>query len=148
MAMRKPNRFTIYDMMEAKGMFDNNPANAGAIDSDGAPIHQIFEYPKMLYHPNGETRIIVPGEWISTPGGAKFVGEQKEIIWQIVNSTEEETLLVSQGWHTSPGGAVVAGGGVAPPKSLNEQLEDLKRELAAVKAEQISKPTVSIEKKG
>ena len=135
MAARRQHQFTVYDAMEARGDFDKNPANAGAYDrTSGDILYQgPVQYPKMLYHPDGETRITKPAEEIVTPFGPKRVGEQREIIWRIVNSPAEEAEWKSKGWHNHPRGAIVASGGEAPPPSLEEQLEALKAELAALK---------------
>src|SRR5271165_2895555 len=110
MAARRQHQFTIYDAMEARGDFDKNPANAGAYDrTSGDMLYQgPVQYPKMLYHPDGETRITKPAEEIVTPFGPKRVGEQREIIWRIVKDPAEEAEWKAKGWHSQPRGAVVA----------------------------------------
>ena len=84
--MPRANRFTIYDALEKSGYFDKNPANTFARDATtGATLFKgPVEYPKMMYHPLGETRVIVAAEVITTPLGAKEVGEQREMLYQIV----------------------------------------------------------------
>lgn len=108
--MPRQNRFTIYDALEKAGYFDLNPANSFSRNpTDGSSLFQgPVEYPKMLYHPEGETRQTVAPELLSTPLGPKEVGEQRELIWQIVNSPAEEKALTSDGWHTHPAKAIRA----------------------------------------
>lgn len=100
---RRQNRFTIYDAMEAQGVFDSNPANQFSKDSNGLGLYKgPIEYPKMLYHPTGEERVVKAAEAIATPFGPKMVGEEKRMISQTVNSKEEEDELRKQGWHARP----------------------------------------------
>lgn len=99
--MAKKRRFTIYDKMEEDGVFDNNPANAQSPDYRG-PV----EYPKMLYHPDGKTRITVPAEIIITPMGPKAVGEKRELLNLVVYTTEEELEAIENGWHLHPSQAM------------------------------------------
>lgn len=107
--MPRQNRFTIYDAMEAKGVFDSNPANQFAKDSTGLPIYKgPVEYPKMLYHPKGEERVSKPAEAISTPFGPKMVGEERRLIFRTVENEEEEKELLKAGWHRHPKDAVRA----------------------------------------
>lgn len=106
----RANRFTIYDALEQKGYFDSNPANSYARSpTDGSSLYTgPQEFPKMLYHPQGEEKIIVPGEILNTPLGAKMVGEQRELIWAIVNNEAENKALAAEGWHDHPAKAVRA----------------------------------------
>lgn len=107
--MPQKTRFTIYDAMEQDGVFDRNPANPNSRDNDGNALYTgPVEYPKMLYHPEGEERVIVPAEIIVTPLGPKEVNEQKELIHKTVGSAEEEAELVTEGWHDHPAKAVRA----------------------------------------
>lgn len=135
MSRYNDNIFTIYDLMEKAGMFRSNPANIDSIDK--ATRVSLYkgpvQFPKMLYHPKGETRITVPAEIISTPFGAKMVGEQKELISKIVESAEEEAVLKHLGWHDHPAKAIHAGGGEAPSISSSEQIASLESEMAALK---------------
>lgn len=153
---RRQTRFTIYDAMEARGLFESNPANVDARDpTTGESIYVRQRYPKMFYHPEGEEKITVPAEQIVTPLGAKEVNEQRELIWRLARNEQEETALREAGWHDHPGKAVrerIKGQLIAQgyegealelkleklaPKvsaqdtiaSLEEQLEDLKKKL-------------------
>lgn len=100
-------RFTIYDAMENNGIFSVNPANAGSRDLDGNVLYTgPVEYPKMLYHPDGEEKVIVPAELVLRAGQYVPVGEQKELINKIVASKEEEDVALAEGWHDHPAKAV------------------------------------------
>ena len=130
-------RFTVFDMMEEKGVFEANPANASSPEYAGAK-----PYPKMLYHPKGETRVLVPAEVVVTPFGPTRNSEQREIINQIVQSPEEEAKLLKKGWHRTPADAIEASGGERPKTSsqarvseLEATIERLQKELAASKDE-------------
>lgn len=130
------NRFSIYDAMERKGIFRLNPANLGAKDSNGAPLYKgPVQYPKMFYHPQGATIIVVPAELIETAAGPKYVGEKRELVSKVVNSPEEEAALVAEGWHSHPAKAMVAAGLDAPAMSAEERLKELEEELAKLKKE-------------
>lgn len=132
---RARQRFTIYDMMEQKGVFEANPANVDARDSEGNSTYLgPVAYPKMLYHPTGERRVTVPTEIISTPFGPKEVGQQTEIIWQLVRNAEDEKKLTDAGWHFHPARAIAAAGGVAPPLSADQRIKELEAQLAALQA--------------
>lgn len=104
------NRFTIYDALDKTGYFDKNPANSTAYDKTTGNSTYLgpVQYPKMLYHPLGEEKITVPAELITTPFGPKAVGEQREMLWEIVDSQEKEAELVMEGWHDHPAKAVRA----------------------------------------
>lgn len=110
--MKTTQSYTIYDVLEKKGIFAANPANIGSFDLEThEPLYKgPVEFPKMLYHPKGERRMISRGEMIETPMGAKVVGEQWELISQIVNSAEEEAKLLAEGWHHKPWQAMKAAG--------------------------------------
>jgi hypothetical protein len=133
---RTIKRFTIYDAMEAAGHFDSNPANTYATDSvTKQSIYRKAEYPKMLFHPKGEERVSVPAEEIMTPFGPKKIGEQRELIHQVVNSPSEEQRLLADGWHPHPADAIGARTGIAPERSSDETISKLMAELEAKKAE-------------
>src|ERR1700743_1156669 len=133
---RAPQRFTVYDMMEAKGIFEKNPANVGAKAEDGTPLYKgPVPYPKMLYHPKGETRILNPGVVEVTPYGPKVFGELLEVIHVTVNSAAEEKEYISKGWHTHPAHAVVAGGGEAPAISPANRIEELEAKIRELEAQ-------------
>lgn len=102
-------RFTIYDAMENAGVFASNPANAGSRDNDGNSIYAgPVEFPKMLYHPLGEEKIIVPAEMVLRAGQYIPVGEQKELIYKNVNSQAELDEAIAEGWWDHPAKAVKA----------------------------------------
>jgi len=114
------HRFTIFDAAEAAGVFDANPANSFARSKDGQSLFSgPVEYPKILYHPVGETKIIVNGTAEMTPFGPKYVNEQREMIWKEVKSPEEEKELRKAGWHDHPAKAIAEGNkSRAPDKVL------------------------------
>lgn len=140
-------RYTVYDVMEARGAFRSNPANPDSMDEDGRRLYAGPQrYPKMFYHPKGEERITRPADVMVTPMGPKLVGEERQIITKIAKNEEEEKKLRTEGWHDHPAKAIAAGGRDAPPissaehiKSLEEQIAELQRQLAAteVKKEEI-----------
>ena len=133
------NRLTIYDMMEAKGVFASNPANAGAMREDGTPLYSgPVNYPKMLYHPQGATRVLVPARVEPTPSGPIHIPAQTELISQIAANAEEEEKLLSAGWHEHPADAIAAAveldpaayGGKVPEKSSDTRIRNLEAEIA------------------
>jgi|ERR1700722_10494128 len=127
---RAANRFSIYDVMEAKGVFANNPANADSPEYK-API----KYPMMFYHPEGERRVMVPPEQVLTPFGPKEYGEQLELISRVVSNPAEERALRAEGWHDHPAKAEVAGGRPGAPMSPSGRIADLEAEIARLQAE-------------
>ena len=136
----RAHRFTVFDVMEAQGLFDANPANSTSPDFKG-PV----QFPKMFYHPEGKTRVTQKAEILSTPMGPKVVGEQSELITRLAGDPEEEEALRAAGWHDHPARAIEAGGGVAPPmvernreRDLQKQIDALQLQLAA--AQRASKP--------
>lgn len=130
-------RFTVYDVMEAKGVFKKNSANIGAQNEQGMATYTgPVQYPKMLFHPEGKERIIQQGEIINTPMGPQRIMQQREIIHQIVNSREEEDRLVAQGWHTHPANAIRASGKDAPPTGADQMIAELQRKIAELQASQ------------
>lgn len=140
--MRPHNRFTVFDMMEAKGFFARNPANAGATSEDGQVLYQGPQpYPKMMYHPLGEEKVIRQAEAQVTPFGPRLCNEQREMVSKIVNSKAEEKELVLSGWHDHPAKAMAAGieagtrGGIAPPISSASRIADLEAQIAALEEE-------------
>jgi len=116
--------------MEAKGLFDTNPANASSPQYQG-PV----EYPKMFYHPQGKKRVIQKAELLNTPFGPQRVGEQFEIISRVARSQEEEDRLLTAGWHDHPSKAIAASGEQAPPMTAHGRIADLERQLAIVTAQ-------------
>src|ERR1700681_1551501 len=111
-------RMTIYDVMEQQGRLASNPANVDSMSEDGTQLYKgPVQYPRMMYHPQGELRIVVPAEIIMTPLGPKAVGLQTEIIHQVVADEAEEAALRAEGWHDHPAKAIAASGGEAPAMS-------------------------------
>lgn len=105
--MPQKTRFTIYDAMEQNGIFSSNPANPGSRDNDGNSLYTgPVEFPKMLYHPEGEQRIIVPAEIVVTPLGPRELNEQKEMLHLIVNNQAEADAALAEGWHDHPAKAL------------------------------------------
>src|SRR5665213_3845959 len=97
-ASNRHRRFTVYDMMEAKGLFESNPANQDSRSADGLPLYTgPVQYPKMFYSPKGEERITVPAEILVTPLGPKSVGEQRELISELALTPEDEARLRASG---------------------------------------------------
>lgn len=99
---------TIYHVMDARGVFEDNPANAGSRDDQGQPLYVgPVQYPKMFYHPHGDERVVVQAEILEKPGGrVQEVGEKREIIWTLARNVEEEERLRSEGWHDHPAKAI------------------------------------------
>lgn len=122
-------RLTIYDIMDQQGRFASNPANPGSVNEAGESIYKRQDFPKMFYHPLGETRITVPAETVVTPFGPKFVGEQREIIWRLAADADEAEALRAEGWHDHPAKALRAAGLEAPPISQTEIIEDKDAEI-------------------
>ena len=118
------SRFTVFDVMEAKGMFDTNAANISSPQYKG-PV----EFPKMFYHPTGKKRIIQKAELLNTPFGPQRVGEQFEIISRIAKDVGEAMKLESAGWHDHPAKAIQASGEKAPPMTAHGRIADLERQL-------------------
>ena len=133
--MRRDKRFTIYDVMEANGVFDSNAANAISSDYEG-PV----PYPQMFYHPQGESRVLVPGEPINTPLGVQVVGEQRELVNQIARNKIEADALRAAGWHDHPAKAVAASGKVAPAMSPDSRIKDLEAQIRRLQADAADAP--------
>lgn len=127
---KRAQRFTVFDVMEARGDFDNNVANAQSPEFSGPQ-----PYPQMFYHPEGRERVLKPAEVIMTYEGPKKVGELREIIWKIANDKAEANALIADGWHSKPADAIRANGGQAPASSAAETIARLEAELAELRAE-------------
>lgn len=156
--MPSSNRFTIYDALEKAGAFDSNPANHFARDkTNGSSLYKgPVEYPKMFYHPQGEQRVLVPGEWIATLNGPKLVGEQKELVSQTVEDLVAENALRADGWWDHPAKAVrarieaaIAAGTLPasalktiPAMSSDQRIKDLEAELTRITASRDSERTL------
>lgn len=136
MARGLDNVFTIYDLMDKKGYFRSNPANR---DAQGPNRENIYKgpqpYPKMFFHPKGETKVVVRAETVMTAFGPERVGEQREIIWKTVENEAEEAKARADGWWDTPAKSIHAGGGEAPPVSSAERVTELEAEMEALKAQ-------------
>ena len=137
MANSRKTRFTIYDVMESQGLFDDNKSNAYSPEFKGPQM-----YPRMFYHPEGKERLLQRAEIIVTPLGPEKVGEQWEIITRIAQDADEEAALRQLGWHDHPAKAMAAAGKEAPAvvganreTELEAQIEALKAQLAQARAE-------------
>jgi|SRR5215469_17896856 len=129
--MARKTRFTVYDMLDEKGTFEKNPANACSPDYKG-PI----KFPTMLYHPKGETRVTSRAEEVRTPSGSQFVGEQRELIHTVAHDQDEKDRLMAEGWWDHPAKAIAASGREAPPtaQALEDPRDAQIRELLAQNA--------------
>lgn len=133
---RQSRRYSIYDVMEEKGVFEANPANIYAINHEKQSLYKgPVEYPKMFYHPTGEERIVNPGSVELINGQYVRMGELKEVIWQLAQDKSEEKALRKDGWHDHPSLALVAGGKAAPVKASPERLSEIDRQIALLNAE-------------
>lgn len=136
-------RYTIFDMMEERGIFALNPANPGARTEQGENLYSgPVEFPKMLYHPKGETRVVDPGEVLETPLGAKVVNVKTEMVSQVVTSTEQEAALRAEGWHDHPGFAVKAATGKAPPMGMQYDVAALEKRIAELQGQIVKQQAI------
>ena len=103
---RRNKTFTIYDRLEETGYFDSNPANIDSRGPHGEQIYKKQEFPKMVYHPEGQYKVTNPGEYIGTVMGPKLVGTQSELISKIVNDPEELAEALAAGWKRTPAESV------------------------------------------
>lgn len=135
--MRNNRMHTIYDVLDASGFFAANPANVGSRDPEGRALYKgPIAYPKMLYHPKGETRVVEPERREPAgPLGIVTIPARRELIHRVVNSAEEEAQLIALGWHDHPAKAIAAGGGIAPPISSVEHIKNLEDELVRLQAQ-------------
>ena len=149
----RENIHTVYDRMRAKGMFSSNPANEGSRDPNtGESLYKgPVPFPKMLYHPQGKKRVTSPEVVVPGPAGATTVPAQYEIINKIVQNKAEYEEALKAGWQEHPADSFWAGLSeeerqyVEKPaksaqtriNSLEQQLEDMRKELAAAKAGRI-----------
>lgn len=133
---RNNHRYTVYDMMEERGDFDTNPANINSRGEDGLPIYKKAEFPKMLYHPKGETVVTKPAEAVATPFGPKLVGEERRLVSKVVKDEEEFAAAKAEGWHERPGHAMAVAEGKPVPETPEDEVTRLRRELAEARAGQ------------
>ena len=147
MARNRMNRvYSVYHAMEDKGVFENNRANASAVNNDGLSTYEgPVAYPKMLYHPKGELYCITQGILVtdrdSRPvfdeaGKPKFAGAVWGVKNIIVESEEQEAEMVGKGWHFTEAQALRANPETlhkAPPKShaelQAERIAELEKQL-------------------
>ena len=143
---RIANRFTVYDIMEAKGVFAANPANPDSRGEDNQPLYKgPVRFPMMFYHPEGEERIRVPAEILTDRNGSpvidyetgkpKMVGEQREIITRVANDAAEEAALRAEGWHDHPAKAMAAAGREVPAVSSDQRIRELEEQMGALQAQ-------------
>lgn len=118
------SRFTVFDVMEAKGLFDTNKANISSPQYSGP-----LEYPKMYYHPTGKKRVVQKAELLNTPFGPQRVGEQFELISRVAKDEAEGEKLEAAGWHDHPSKAIAASGEKAPPMTAHGRIADLERQV-------------------
>src|SRR6516165_2918299 len=130
MAHATRNRFTVFDVMEARGAFDDNPANVRSSQYKGPE-----QWPKMFYHPKGEERVLIPADTQITPFGPQKLMEYKEIIHRVAANQEEADVLIAEGWHDHPARAIAAGGGVPPPISSAEHITEMERKIRELEVE-------------
>lgn len=143
-------RYSVFDVMENKGVFRANPANAHARDVDGNSAYKgPVQYPKMMYHPTGETKITVPAaaEVGSLAGqySGMYLNEQREMIHRIVNDDVERDEALDAGWHLHPSHAIEAGNRLraergepllpVPPISSGARVGQLEDELGRLRRE-------------
>lgn len=126
---RKNRVYSVFHAMDDAGIFDNNPANQSA-----GPIYKKQQFPRMVWHPDGEERITKPAEEVETKSGYKLVGEQREIIYRLANNRKEYDRLLNDGWHAHPAGAMRAAGHEPPPVSAAEQIDDLQSQIHALQS--------------
>jgi len=142
-ANSRKTRFTIYDVMESQGVFDENSSNAYSPNFKGPQ-----EYPKMFYHPEGRERLTQRAEILATPMGPEKVGEMFELVNRLANDADEEAALRELGWHDHPAKAMKAAGKEMPPvvsvnreADLEEQIRILTAELAEARTAPKPPPT-------
>lgn len=126
------------------------------------PAYQYHEYPKVMYHPEGKTKVTEPGiivrdaqgvARIGPDGTPMMVGQRVEIETIIVDNAEEEKIAKTNGWHANPETAKAfaeakrTGEPVQMPTLARPTREqELERELAEAKA-QLAQLTAETEAK-
>ena len=138
--MAQPRLHTVYHAMDAKGLFDANPANVSAKNSDGNSIYAgPQQFPKLYYHPLGDENIINPGEWVETIRGAVLLGEQKELVSKLASNQAEADELEAAGWWDHPAKSLAARPGMDPKKvpqmSADTRIKDLEAKIKELEAE-------------
>lgn len=128
--LRRNNRMTVYDQMEAAGKFASNPANADAMDETGESLYKgPVEYPKMMYHPEGKKTIVRAASVEPSPTGPVHVPPMYELIHAIVQNADEEAELRAEGWHDHPADAIEASGEEPPPTAVHQSPDAIRREM-------------------
>lgn len=141
--MARNQRFTIFDIMEARGDFASNPANPDSRGNENQPLYKgPVPYPRMFYHPEGQERILVPGEVLTGANGApvidwetnrpKIVGEQRELVWKLAQNADEEAQLRAAGWHDHPAKALAAAGKPVPAVSSDQRIRELEAQAKSL----------------
>ena len=128
--MARRNRYSIFDMMDDKGVFDKNPANACSDKYIGPQ-----PFPKMVYHPKGEYRVTQKAEVVVTPFGPEKVGELKELIYRTVQDQEELDRALDEGWHMHPADSIAAGGRARPETAPAGAIEDIDAQIKRLQAQ-------------
>lgn len=124
---------TVFHAMDAKGVFDLNPANPQSRDpGDGSSLYRgPQKYPRMFYHPEGLEEVTKEGEEIEKPGGrVMLVNHHTRLISRTARDAEEEKELRAEGWHDHPAKAIAASGRTPPPMSADSKIKSLEEELA------------------
>lgn len=143
MARKQARLFTIYHAMEAQGVFDANVANRDSVNDAGQPTYRgPQEYPKILYHPDGELRVTKEPQEIMTRNGdpfqpARFTAAVTEIIWVEVGTRQQEAAMRAEGWHDHPAKAIGKRDGAdkAPPMGADYVIKDLQAASRQTSAE-------------
>lgn len=139
--LKSGSKFTVYDAMEAAGIFSSNPANAAAVSEDGQSLYSgPVKFPMTLYHPRGEEYVLSPGTRERTAWGTVEVyNEQYALKTKDVGSEEELSEALAEGWHKHPSQAIRVANetwrkeaGLAPlpvpPQSAASRITDLEEE--------------------
>ena len=141
------SRYTIYDSMEARGVFAKNPANMDSHSENGESLYTgPVEYPKMFYHPLGKEEILRPAHQEASPVGPITVPAVVQVINKIAKNEDDEKRLRQHGWHDHPAKALraklLASGlseaevdEIAPKVSAGETIDSLRRQIAKLQAE-------------
>lgn len=134
---RRAKVYTIYDRLEERGDFANNPANAGADTevkeaavNDGKAVWPV-PYPKMFYHPRGERYVLVAGKFEMTVMGPQELGKQTALVYKLANNEREAKALIAEGWHDNPLDSEAAAQGREAP---GESAEDIDSQIRALQA--------------
>lgn len=139
----RDRRFTIYDAMEAAGVFEANPANSYSRDpTTGDSMYSgPVEYPKIFYSPEGDQEL-VPGcnpEDIETKGGKILrVNEHWQLVTKVAKNKDEERQLREEGWHDHPSDAMRANpklAKAAPAKTSTDRIAELEGQIARLQAD-------------